>query len=257
MKFFDTHTHYTDDRFDSDRDALLASLPDHCVCGVIDCSCTEEDWPIVTALGAKYPHIKTAHGVHGLNVEDITDDGWLDRLRAHILSDPNCVAVGEIGLDYYYSADLKELQKEVYAKQLDLALELNMPVIIHDREAHKDVCDALWARKGLRGVMHCYSGTAEMVRQLAPLDFYYGFGGSITFKNNEKGAKAVQAVPLDRLLIETDCPYLTPVPHRGKRNDSTMLVHVCERISELLGIPAEEVARISRENANRLFGTAR
>ena len=254
MQLFDTHTHYTDPRFDSDRDGVLSSLPDYSVCGVIECACTEADWDKVSLLAQKYPFVKAAYGVHGLNVEDITDDGWPQRLKERVLSDPNCVAIGEIGLDYHYSADKKDLQKQVFALQLDMALALDRPVIIHDRDAHKDVSDALWQRKGICGVLHCYSGSAEMVRELAPLGLYFGFGGSVTFKNNEKGAKAAKAVPLDRLLIETDCPYLAPVPHRGKRNFSGLLPHVCERLGEILGLPAEEVARLTRENANRLFG---
>ncbi|MGI6152075.1 MAG: TatD family hydrolase [Christensenellales bacterium] len=253
MYLIDTHTHYTDDRFDADREELLASLPPSGVVAVVDCASREEDWEAVSRLAQRFSHVYSALGIHGLEAKTATR-GYLERLEAAVKQDAKCVAIGEIGLDYYYSKEQKELQKRLFHEQLDLAVGLDLPVIVHDREAHRDVFDALMARKGrIRGVLHCYSGSAELVREYAPLGFYFGFGGSLTFKNNEKGAKAAKAVPLDRLLIETDCPYLAPVPHRGKRNDSTLVRHVCEKLAELRGMSFEEIARITTENALRLF----
>lgn len=250
----DTHTHYTDERFDPDREAVLSSLPGLGVLAVVDCASKEDEWPAVSALAGSFGHVYSALGVHGLEAET-AGEGYLERLQDAIQKDKKCVAIGEIGLDYYYSAELKALQKRLFNEQIELAARLHLPVIVHDRDAHRDVFDALMAKKGrLRGVLHCYSGSAELVREYAPLDFYFGFGGSLTFKNNEKGAKAAAAVPLDRLLLETDCPYLAPVPHRGKRNDSSLVRHVCEKLAEVRGMSFEETARITTENAKRLFG---
>jgi len=254
MKLIDTHTHYTDERFDEDRGEVLSSLPASGVIAVVDCASKEGEWQAVSGLAARFPHVYSALGVHGLEAETAAE-GYLKRLEEAIKSDPKCVAVGEIGLDYYYSKEQKELQKKLFYEQLDLAVRLDKPVIVHDRDAHRDVFDAIMARKGaLRGVLHCYSGSAELVTEYAPSGFYFGFGGSLTFKNNEKGPRAAAAVPLDRLLLETDCPYLAPVPHRGRRNDSRLMRHVLEKIAQVRGMNCEELARITTENAIRLFG---
>lgn len=181
--------------------------------------------------------------------------GWLSRLEEAVLADPKCVAVGEIGLDYHYDFAPRELQKEILRAQLELAVRLDKPVILHDREAHADMLDALLPFAGrLRGVLHCYSGSAEMIRQYAPLDLYFGVGGSLTFKTAEKTRAAARAMPLDRILLETDCPYLAPVPHRGERNDPTLTHLPCEMLAELRGVSPGEMAGIAYENARRLFG---
>lgn len=253
----DTHAHYTDERFDSDRETLLSSLPDLGVLAVVDCACNEEEWGRVSALAERFPHVFSALGIHGLDA-DSAAEGWLSRLEAAIRRDPKCVAVGEIGLDYHYRSDNRELQKRLFNEQLELARFLGLPVIVHDREAHRDVFDALSAHKGkLEGVLHCYSGSTELVREYAPLDFYFGFGGSLTFKGNEKGVKAAAAVPPDRLLLETDCPYMTPEPFRGKRNDSSLMKYACEKLAAIRGNSAEEMAIITTDNAKRLFRPGR
>ncbi|MGI6193082.1 MAG: TatD family hydrolase [Christensenellales bacterium] len=254
MNLIDTHAHYTDERFDADREELVSSLPASGVSAIVNCASCESEWAGVSALAHRHPHVFSALGVHGLEAETATE-GYLKRLEEAVKNDPKCVAIGEIGLDYYYSRDLKELQKRLFDEQLDLAVKLDLPVIVHDRDAHRDVFDAIMARKGkLRGVLHCYSGSAELVLEYAPSGFYFGFGGSLTFKNNEKGIRAAAAVPLDRLLLETDCPYLAPVPHRGKRNDSTLMKHTLEKLAEVRGMTFEELATITTENAIRLFG---
>lgn len=253
MYLFDTHAHYTDERFDEDREALLASLPEKGVGLVLDCACTEEEWDKVRALSERHEHVYFALGVHGLNALEATN-GWLDRLRP-LLSHKKCVAVGEIGLDYHYDYAPHDLQKEIFQAQLELACELDLPVILHDREAHADMLAMLKPFKGkLRGVLHCYSGSAEMVRDFSDLDLYFGFGGSLTFKNNEKGRKAALAAPLARILVETDCPYLAPVPFRGKRNDSTMTLYPARLLADIRGMSEEEMIALTTENGKRLFG---
>ena len=253
MEYFDTHAHYTDERFDPDREELLASLPAQGVTRILDCACTESEWEPVRALAERHEGMVYALGVHGLNALEATE-GWLDRLRP-LLSANKCVAIGEIGLDYHYDFAPRALQKEVLDAQLRLAVELDLPVILHDREAHADLLRLLTPYAGrLRGVLHCYSGSAEMVRDFAALGLYFGFGGSLTFKNNEKGRRAAQAVPLAKLLIETDCPYLAPVPFRGKRNDSSLVRYPCKLLAELRGMSEADMAALTMENGRRLFG---
>ncbi len=254
MQLFDTHTHLLDGRFDGDREELIASLPEKGVLGVIDCACTEEDWDRERSLSDEFPFVYYALGVHCHNALEAAQ-GWLSRLEEAVLADSKCVAVGEIGLDYHYDFAPRELQKEILRAQLELAVRLDKPVILHDREAHADMLEALLPFAGrLRGVLHCYSGSAEMIRQYAPLDLYFGVGGSLTFKTAEKTRAAARAMPLDRILLETDCPYLAPVPHRGERNDPTLTRLPCEMLAELRGVSPGEMAGIAYENARRLFG---
>ena len=257
MKLFDTHTHYTDERFaengEQERDALLASLSSYHVQGVMDCACTENDWPQVRALAAKHDFLWCALGFHGLNATETTKN-WQARLLKALKEEKKCAAIGEIGIDYHYEAETAALQKSVFEDQLQIARETGLPVIVHDREAHQDVYAALHRFEGkITGVLHCYSGSAEMMTEHRKLDFYYGFGGSLTFKNNEKGVRAAIACPQDRLLLETDCPYLAPVPYRGKRNDSHYLSLVCEKLAEVRGDTPEHIAKICWNNALKLF----
>lgn len=257
-RLFDTHAHYTDDRFDGTdgepgRDELLSCLPQWGVTGVVDCACTESDWEKVGALSDRYPFVWCALGFHGLNATETTQ-GWQDRLLRAIKATKKCVAIGEIGIDYHYEAETAALQQAVFADQLCMAAETGLPVIVHDREAHADVYAALHGFAGkITGVLHCYSGSAEMIIEHRKLDFYYGFGGSLTFKNNEKGVRAARACPEDRLLIETDCPYLAPVPYRGRRNDSRYVRLVCERLAEIRDTTPEHIAEITDKNARTLF----
>lgn len=254
MRLFDTHSHLTDERFDEDRGDLLAALPGKDVALVLDCATEPEDWDAVEALSST-PYIYVAYGIHPHSAANAPNN-YLELLEAR-LKQAKCVAVGEIGLDYHYDFSPRDVQKRILTEQVELAIALDLPVVIHDREAHKDVLDILRQYKGkVRGEMHCYSGSAEMLHEVMELDFYLGFGGSLTFSNAVKTVKAAAAAPMDKLLIETDCPYLTPVPFRGKRNDTSMARYPCEKLAEIKGVSPEEMAEITMANGKRLFGIA-
>ncbi len=251
---FDTHAHYNDEQFDADRYELLSSMKDNGV-GLIMNACSNiREIPDIIALCEKYPFMYGAVGIHPEDV-NTANDGYLDTL-AEYAAHPKIRAIGEIGLDYYWTKDTKEQQQRILAEQTDLARSLNLPVIIHDREAHGDCMRILAEHKVWEcgGVFHCYSGSAEMVKEITEkLDMYVAFGGSLTFKNAKKVREAAKAVPLSRLLIETDSPYLAPVPHRGKRNCSLYLPLVLQTLSEIYSVPAEEIEAITYENGKRLF----
>lgn len=252
---FDTHAHYNDEKFEDDRDTLLASMPENGI-GLIMNACSNlGEIPDILALCDKYPFIYGAVGIHPEDAET-AEDGYLDALREYS-KHPKIKAIGEIGLDYYWTTDTKEEQQRILGEQVDLARELGLPVIIHDREAHGDTLRILKEHKVWEcgGVFHCYSGSAEMVKEITDkLGMYIAFGGSLTFKNAVKPREAAATVPIERLLIETDSPYLAPVPYRGKRNSSLYLPHVISQLSEIRGIAADELERITYENGKRLFG---
>ncbi len=251
---FDTHAHYNDSQFDDDRDALLSSMPDGGV-GLIMNACSNiGEIKDIIALCEKYPFMYGAVGIHPEDVGTATDN-YLDVL-AEYAKHPKIKAIGEIGLDYHWTTETKAEQHKILGEQIDLARTLKLPVIIHDRDAHGDCIRILKEHKVWEcgGVFHCYSGSAEMARTVTEdLNMYVAFGGSLTFKNAVKPRFAAQAVPLDRLLIETDSPYLAPVPYRGKRNSSLYLTEVVKLLSELRGISPEETERITVENGKRLF----
>ena len=252
---FDTHAHYNDSQFDSDRDELLASMPENGVGLIMNaCSNTGEINNIIV-LCEKYPFMYGAVGVHPEDAVAAEPD-YLDTLRRFSFH-PKIKAIGEIGLDYYWTTDTKAAQQRILGEQVDLARELKLPVIIHDREAHGDTMRILTEHRVWEcgGVFHCYSGSAEMVREITEkLGMYVAFGGYVTFKNAVKPREAAKAVPLDRLLVETDSPYLAPVPFRGKRNSSLYLPRVLDMLSEIRGIPADELEAVTYENGKRLFG---
>ena len=249
---FDTHAHYDSHKFDADRDAVLSALPGQGVALVVNPGCDLDSSRRAVALAERYPFVYAAVGVHP---EDCGgwQDGHLDELR-ELAAHPRVVAVGEIGLDYYWKENPpKELQQQVFRAQLALGLELDLPVIIHDREAHGDCMDIVREFPDVRGVFHCYSGSAGMAQELVRRGWMISFTGVLTYPNARKAVEAAQAVPLDRIMIETDSPYMAPVPHRGKRNHSGYVAHICERLAELKGISAEECARITLENGRRFF----
>lgn len=249
---FDTHAHLLAEQFDDDREQLIQRLAGE-VSLVLEAGTDEADSARALALAEQYGFIYSAAGVHPHEAA-AAGDGYLDVLR-RLLARPKCVAVGEIGLDYHYDFSPRERQKEVFAAQLDLAAELDMPVIIHDREAHADVLDMIRARKGrVRGVMHCYSGSMESAREYIKLGFYISFAGPITFKNAGKLPGIAANLPSDRILAETDSPYLAPVPHRGQRNDPGKVRHVVQRIAEARGIAFEDAAALTMANGKTLFG---
>ncbi len=247
---FDTHAHYDDERFNEDREALLHSLPQKGVCGVINCGTTVPTSHFSVELAEQYDYIYAAVGIHPEEANGITDADF--DVLLPLYQHPKVAAVGEIGLDYYWDSVPKETQREVFARQLDLANQLHLPVIIHDREAHEDTLRLLKEFRP-QGVMHCFSGSAEFAKEILRLGMYIGLGGAATFKNARKPLEVAAMCPADRLLLETDCPYMAPVPFRGKRNDSSLIVHIAERLSAVRGEDAQALTDQCRKNAERLF----
>ena len=252
MTLFDTHAHYDSRQFHSDRDQVLSALPAQGVELVVNPGCDLASSQTAVELAGRYPFVYAAVGVHPEDCGD-WEDGHIDRLRA-LAAQPKVVAVGEIGLDYYWPENPpKELQKRVFRAQLALAGELDLPAIVHDREAHGDCLDIVREFPRTRGVFHCFSGSAEMAMELVKLGWMLSFTGVLTYKNARKAVEAAQAVPLDRIMIETDSPYMAPVPHRGKRNHSGYVGLICQRLAELKGITPDECSRITLENGRRFF----
>ena len=250
---FDTHAHYDDAQFDADREALLSAMPENGVGLILDPGCDLESSRAAIALAEQYPHVYAAVGYHPENCAPYTDAD-LDILR-RLAQHPKVVAIGEIGLDYYWEQNPpKEFQQAVFRAQLALARELDLPVIVHDREAHADCLAIVKEFPGVRGVFHCYSGSVEMARELWKLGWYTGFDGPVTYKNARKTVEVAAEVPLERLLLETDSPYMAPVPVRGTRNDSRNIAHIAAKIAKVRGMTADEVIRIAADNGKRLFG---
>ena len=249
---FDTHAHYDAEQFDQDRDAILAGLPGRDVSLVVNPGCDIPSSRKAVELAHTWPFLYAAVGYHPENCAPYTP-GDLDILRK-MAGDSRVVAIGEIGLDYYWEENPpREHQQRVFRDQMALAEELNLPVIVHDREAHADSLAIVKEFPQVRGVFHCYSGSAEMAKELVKLGWMISFTGVLTYKNARKAVEAAQAAPLERIMIETDSPYMAPVPHRGKRNDSGYVRHVCEMLAEIKGISYEECARITLENGKRFF----
>lgn len=247
---FDAHAHYDDKWFDEDRDSLLSAMPQNGVSYIVNASV---DIPTAqTAIGyaERYPFLYACAGIHPENLDGLPDD-YLDRL-AHLWKHPKVVAIGEIGLDYHWDIP-RDAQHRVFEEQLQLAKELDAPVVIHDREAHADVMEMI-RRYRPKGLMHCYSGSVEMLKEVMKLGLYISLGGTVTFKNARVPVEVAAAVPLDRLLLETDAPYLSPVPFRGKRNDSRHIAYTAQRIAEIRGINPQELIDITTENAKRMYG---
>lgn len=249
--YFESHAHYDDERFDEDRDTLLASFPAEGIETVVNASSDIKSSKASIALSEKYPFFYAAVGVHPHEVENITEAD-IDELRK-LSKHPKVVAIGEIGLDYYYDLSPRDLQRHWFKRQLELADELKMPVIIHSRDAAQECFDIIKNSNVRNGVIHCYSGSAEMAEEYIKMGFYIGVGGSLTFKNNKKGVETVERIPIEKILIETDSPYLAPVPYRGKRNDSRLLKYVVERISQIKNIPENDICNITKNNAQNLF----
>ena len=245
---FDTHAHYDDGRFDLIRDSLLEELHKNGVANIITCAVDGDSARRALLLAEKYDFIFAAVGIHPENLESKTEIEEIRSLAAH----KKCVAIGEIGLDYYYTSDNKEQQKEVFTKQVILANELGLPVIVHDREAHADTLEILKKYKP-KGVLHCFSGSAEMAREIVALGMYIGIGGSVTFKNARKLPEVVKEIPLDRLLLETDCPYLCPEPYRGKLCHSGYITITALKVADILGISRDAILSKTNMNAQKLF----
>ncbi|MBQ7492353.1 MAG: TatD family hydrolase [Clostridia bacterium] len=253
---FDTHAHYDDSAFDPDRKALLSSMPAAGVNYIVNPGCDLPSSRAAVALAHAFPHVYAAVGYHPENCAPYVPT-HLEELRA-LAGDLKVVAVGEIGLDYYWPENPPRAhQQAVFRAQLALAEELSLPVIVHDREAHGDCLAIVKEFPRVRGVFHCYSGSAEMAKELLKLGWYLGFDGPITYKNNRKTAETAAMCPLDRMLLETDAPYLSPVPMRGKRNDSRNIRYIAERIAHLRGVTPEEILQTACENALRFYGISR
>ncbi len=249
---FDTHAHYDDESFDADRDAVLTALPEQGVGLILNPGCDVESSRKAVRYAAAYPHVYAAVGIHPENCGGCTA-GDLDAIRA-LAQLPKTVAIGEIGLDYYWAENPpRDFQQQVLRQQLALARELALPVIIHDREAHADTLAIVREFPGVTGVFHCFSGSPEMARELLKMGWYLGFDGPVTYKNARRAPEVAAVTPLDRMLIETDSPYMTPVPYRGRRNDSGYVHLVAERLAEWKGVTPEEMARVTTENGKRLF----
>lgn len=248
---FDSHAHYDSEAFNDDRKELLNALQGQGVCGIINCGSDMASSLASLELADEFDYIYAACGVHPHEAEGCKQ-GYLPVLKK-LCMEEKCVAVGEIGLDYHYDFSPRDVQKKVFEQQLVLAKELDLPVIIHDREAHEDTFELLKRYKP-KGVVHCFSGSAEMAKEVVKLGMYIGLGGAVTFKNARKPLEVAAVIPSDRLLIETDCPYMTPVPHRGKRCDSSYIPFTAEVLASARNTTAEEILDLTRKNANTLFG---
>lgn len=248
---FDTHAHYDDEQFREDLSALLLSLPEKGVSGVISCGVDVESTRYAQSLSGIYNYIYAAAGFHPLNLEDVPNNA--ETVLRALLQAPKTVAVGEIGLDYHYEKETREEQLLLFEMQLRVAKELHLPVIVHDREAHEDTLRLLKQYKPA-GVVHCFSGSVEMAKEILKLDMYIGLGGAVTFKNAVKPVEVAAMMPAERLLLETDAPYMTPVPFRGKRCDSSLIAYTAERIAEIRGVDAQDLCIQTEKNAKDLFG---
>ena len=250
---FETHAHYDDSAFDADRDSLIASLPENNIGRVVDIGASIAGTKAAISLAEKWPFMWAAAGVHPEECAELNEDNfpWLEKMLKH----PKVVAVGEIGLDYYWPEPDHETQKYWFDRQLLLAKENDFPVVIHSRDAAQDTLDMMKSEsaKGLSGVIHCFSYPVEIAREYLNMGFFLGIGGVLTYKNGRKLREVVEYAPLSSLVLETDCPYLTPVPFRGKRNSSLHLPLVVEEMARVKGVSTEEVERVTFENACRLY----
>lgn len=250
---FDTHAHYDDARFDEDRDEMIASLRASGVGAVVDIGCSFDSIPKALALAKKYDFIYASVGLHPNDAQAAEDtEGTIEMLKEY-LKDPKVLAIGEIGLDYHWDEPSREVQKKWFGIQLELAEETGYPVIIHDRDAHGDTLEIIRRHPKVTGIFHSFSGSPEMAKELIERGYYISFSGVLTFKNAARLPEVAKAVPTDRMLIETDCPYLAPHPHRGKRNDSTLMRYTAEKLAEVKGMTYGEVCDITFENAKRVY----
>lgn len=250
-QIIDTHAHYTDQAFDGDRLELLAAMPQKGVSHVVTAGSGMSSSAAAVELCHHFSHVYAAVGIHPGELDDITAD--YPAQLAKWYADEKVVAIGELGLDYHYEDGFpRELQLQRLEEQLQLAKELDAPVIFHDRDAHADTLEILKKYRP-KGVVHCFSGSAEMAQEIVALGMYIGLGGAVTFKGAKRPLSVAASVPLDRLVLETDCPYMAPVPHRGHRNDSSLIIHVAEVIAPLRGLTVDELLTVTGQNAFALF----
>ena len=249
---FDTHAHILDEKFDEDRDQVIQNIYDHMAL-VVNIGCSLEDIPKTVELAEKYDKIYAAIGLHPEDVNTYTPEGW--DMICTLAKHPKVVGIGECGLDYYWDTSMKAEQKVLFRQHIDLACELKKPIVIHDRDAHGDTLEILKdsRAKEVGGILHCFSGSLEMAKELLKLNFYIGIGGPVTFKNAKKTVEIAAQLPLDRILIETDCPYMAPAPFRGKRNEPMLVEHTARKIAEIRGISYEELVEATYENGKRVY----
>ncbi len=247
---FDAHAHYDDDKFNNDREELLISMKDKGVGGIVNAAVDIDTSKWAISYADKYDFMHATVGIHPECAKDVEGD-YLSQLE-ELANHKKVVAIGEIGLDYYWDEVPREVQKEVFVKQLELARRLNLPVVIHDRDAHGDTMDILKRYKP-KGIVHCFSGSVEMCKEVVKLGMSVSLGGVVTFKNARHSVEVAEYIPLDRLLLETDAPYLTPVPFRGKRCDSSMIKFTAMKIAEIKGISLEQLLDITTENACKIY----
>lgn len=252
MEYFESHAHYDDRRFAADRNAVFEDISNDGVKYVVNVACDIKSCKTGISLSKSYPFIYSSIGVHPHNVKDLSNND--ENLIRNFLKEDKVVAVGEIGLDYHYHYSPANIQKDWFIRQIKIADETNFPIIVHSREACKDTLDIIKKYSKLKqGVIHCFSGSTQTAYQYIEMGFYIGIGGVITYSNAKKTVEVVKNIDLEHILIETDCPYLAPVPNRGKRNDSTNLVYVANKIAEIKGISAAQVCEQTMENAKKLF----
>ncbi len=249
---FDTHAHMDDHAFDEDRSQLLGALPEQGLTLVMNPGCSLESSRNACALAREYDYIYAAVGSHP-DVADEVNEAVIEEYRCLVRENPKVMAIGEIGLDYHYEDIPREVQKEAFRAQMALAAELNLPVIVHERKAHEDGMKIVEEFPTVKGVFHCYSGSLEMAKWLIARGWYIGFTGVLTFKNARKAIEVAASIPLDRIVLETDCPYMAPEPFRGKRNDPGKLYRMAEKLAELRGLTVDQIHRITVENGKRLY----
>ncbi len=249
---FDTHAHMDDASFDEDRESLLAALPQQGIGLLMNPGCSLASSRNASRLSQQYDYIYAAVGSHP-DAADEVNDGVLEEYRMLCKQNPKIKAIGEIGLDYHYEDFPREIQQQAFRSQMALARELGLPVIVHEREAHEDGMKIVEEFPDVTGVFHCYSGSAEMAKWLVKRGWYIGFTGVLTFKNARKAVETASALPLDRVVLETDCPYMSPEPFRGKRNDPGRLYRMAEKLAEIRGLSVEEIHAVTMENGKRLY----
>ncbi len=249
---FDTHTHMLDERYDEDRDSVMKELPQKNVCGIVENASDLETSYLAVEFANKYDFVYATVGLHPHSASEW--DGNTKKELTELAKNKRVVAIGEIGLDYYYDHSERDVQREVFCEQMQLAKELDLPVVIHSREATKDVVSVLEQFPTVSGVIHCFSGSVETMEIMLNMGYYIAFGGSLTFKNAKKTVEVAKCVPSDKILIETDCPYLTPIPYRGKRNTPEYVSFVAQKLAEVRNVSVEEIEDMTLRNAKMVFG---
>ncbi len=249
---FDTHAHYDDEQFDSDREELIASLPELGVETIVNVGASLKGCRASMEFAKKYPHFYAAVGVHPDSCGELNEETFAELEKW--CQEEKVVAVGEIGLDYHWDVEPRDVQKRWFIRQIELARKLNLPINVHSRDAAEDTFTVIKEHaQGLKGIIHCFSGSKELAVEYVKLGFHIGVGGVVTFKNGKKMKQVVEAVPLERIVLETDCPYLAPEPYRGKRNNSSYIKYMAEEIGRIKGVSFEEVLAVTTENAKKIY----